>query len=282
MENQQQHQWIKKVSGNNNPLFFILGPCAIESEDHCLAMAEKLKELSLKKNFNFVFKVAFDKANRQSVSSYRGIGMTKGLEIIKKVRDKFDVPVITDVHESWQVNEVADVVDVIQIPAYLCRQTDLLLAAGKTGKPIHLKKGQFYRAEKADLMAKKVESTGNKHVWLCERGYTFGYEDLIVDFKNFQIMKQFGYPVIFDATHAVQKPGQLGPTSGGARQFVASLTASAVVQGIAGIFMEVHEEPEKALSDGSNMIRLSQLPALLDYLIELDEWAKEKPVPEVN
>lgn len=274
--------WLIQITDNNAPLFFILGPCAIESEQHCLMMAEHLKNLSKKLNFKLIFKAAFDKANRTSLQGFRGIGLEEGLRILKRVRDEFHLPILTDIHESWQAAVAAEVVDILQIPAFLCRQTDLLVAAGKTGKVIHIKKGQFVRAEKMSAVVEKIASTGNQHVWLCERGYTFGYEDLIVDYRNFSIMKRTTKPVVFDATHSVQRPGQLGPSTGGDRQYVASLAAAAVVQGIAGIFMEVHDHPEQAKSDGPNSIRLSQLEELVSYLMTLDQWTKQRPIPQVS
>lgn len=273
--------WLNNVS-NTTPLFFILGPCSMESEAHTLKMAEFLVNLSKKLKFNLIFKSSFDKANRISGSGYRSLGLDEGLRILARVRSEFNVPVTTDVHETYQVEPAAEVVDVIQIPAMLCRQTDLLVAAGKTGKPVNIKKGQFLAAENMEGAIKKVTSTGNEHAWVCERGFTFGYNNLIVDYRNFAIMKRFGKPCILDATHAVQRPGGLGGSTGGDREFVANLAASAVVQGISGLFMEVYDEPEKALSDGPNMIRLSQLEDLISYLIDLDAWSKVRPVPEVR
>ena len=274
--------WIRSITGNNDPLFFILGPCAIESEKHAMNMAEQLVLLAEKLQFHLIFKSSLDKANRTSLSSYRGIGFEKGLRVLEKIRATFHVPIITDVHEQGQVESVAAVVDVIQIPAFLSRQTDLLLAAGKTGKPVFVKKAQFVAPETMKRVIEKVESTGNKNTWLGERGFTFGYNNLVVDFRNFPIMKKIGKPVIFDVTHAVQQPGGLGNASGGDRRFVPNLAAAAVVQGIAGIFMEVHDQPEKALCDGPNMVRLSRLPDLLKHLIDLDAWIKKHPIPEMQ
>ncbi len=280
--NQDHKQnWIQQIRGNQQPLFFILGPCVLESLDHALRMADFLTTLSNKLGFNYIFKGSFDKANRTSLENYRGLGMEKGLEVLSAVREQFNVPVVTDIHEAWQAERVAQVVDVLQIPAFLCRQTDLLAAASKTGKVIHVKKAQFMRPEKMEGAINKVLASGNEQVWVCERGYSFGYVDLVVDYKNFPIMKRFGKPVVFDVTHSVQKPGELGKTSGGDRSFVAGLAAAAVVQGIAGVFMEVHDEPEKALSDGPNSVRLSQLPELLAYLMDLDAWAKNRPIPTI-
>jgi 2-dehydro-3-deoxyphosphooctonate aldolase (KDO 8-P synthase) len=275
-------EYFKNLSGNAKPLFFIMGPCVIESEKHSLMVAEKLKQLSEKLKFKLIFKSSFDKANRTSLQNFRGVGQKEGLRILAKVRHEFDIPVITDVHESWQVKEVAEVVDILQIPAFLCRQTDLLVAAGKYGKIVNLKKGQFATATSIQKASEKIESANKEiSIWLCERGYTFGYGDFIVDFRNFPIMKSFKRPVIFDATHSVQQPSSLGGCSGGDRKFVLDLAISAVAQGIAGIFMEVHDEPEKALCDGPNSIRLSQLEGLLNYLIDLDKWIKSKNKPEV-
>lgn len=271
-----------QVCNNAAPLFFILGPCVMESEQHVLFMAEALKKLSEKLKYKFIFKSSFDKANRTSIDGYRGIGLDKGLEILAKVRQEFDVPVVTDVHESTQVPALAEVVDVIQIPAFLCRQTDLLLAAGKSGKVVHVKKGQFVAPEVMKSIYKKIESTGNTHIWGCERGYTLGYGNLVVDYRNFPILKSFGKPVVFDVTHAVQRPSSLGGASGGDRTYVTSLASAAVAQGIAGIFMEVHDQPEKALCDGPNSVRLTQLESLLQYLINLDGWIKSQKIPELT
>ena len=280
VENKVEH--FKKINGNSNPLFFILGPCAIESEDHCLKMAEVLKALSEKLKFHFIFKSSFDKANRTALQNFRGVGFDQGLRILEKVRNQLEVPIVTDIHEISQVNSVADVVDVLQIPAFLCRQTDLLVAAGKTGKIVHVKKGQFLNPEAMDSVVKKIESSGNENIWVCERGYVFGYNNLVVDYRNFPIMKKFGKPMVFDATHSVQRPGGQGCSSGGDREFIPALAKAAVAQGIAGVFMEVHDNPEKALCDGPNSIRLSQLEDFLKYLIELDSWVKSKRVPEIN
>lgn len=272
-------EWLKDVK-NEKPLFFILGPCAIEGEEATLKAAEVLKKLSEKYKFKLLFKAAYDKANRSSLSGSRGLGMDEGLRILEKVKQDFNLPIITDVHESAQVAAVAQVVDVLQIPAFLCRQTDLLIAAGKTGLPVNIKKGQFVAPESMQHAAEKVESTGNKYAWICERGFTFGYNNLVVDYRNFPIMKSFGKPVILDATHAVQRPGGLGDCSGGDRRFVPTLAAAAVVQGIAGLFMEVHETPEKAVCDGPNSIRHADLDNLLNYLVDLDAWAKARPVSQ--
>ncbi len=273
----QNLQHLKNQS-NNTPLSFILGPCVIESAAATLESAAFLSELAKELGFNLIFKGSFDKANRSSIHGFRGVGHEKGLAILEQVQQKYQVPVITDIHESGMVAEVASVVDVLQIPAFLARQTDLLVAAGNTGKPINLKKGQFMTAAQAGASLEKIHAlTGNKNVWLCERGYTFGYENLVVDYRNFSLLKAFNVPVVFDATHSVQLPGagaQGG--SGGQRQFVADLAAAAVTQRISTLFMEVHPEPDKALCDGPNSVYWSDLPELLRYLMDLDAFVKNR------
>jgi 2-dehydro-3-deoxyphosphooctonate aldolase (KDO 8-P synthase) len=276
------NEWVSQVADNSSPLFFILGPCSMESEEHAFKMAVALKELADTLSFKFIFKSSFDKANRMSLHGFRSIGLEKGLAVLGKIRTQLDIPVITDVHESGQVAAVAEVVDVLQIPAFLCRQTDLLRTAGYAGKPVFVKKGQFLDPASMRYVIAKVADTGNDQVWLGERGFTFGYHDLVVDYRNFSIMKSCGKPVIFDATHAVQRPGVQGGSSGGDRGFVPGLAAAAIVQGIAGVFMEVHDHPEKALSDGPNSIRLSDLPDLLRYFIDLDRWAKQNSIPRIT
>jgi 2-dehydro-3-deoxyphosphooctonate aldolase (KDO 8-P synthase) len=278
----RKKHWLSHVGKNNNErLFFILGPCVIENELHSLKSAEFLTKLSEKLKFNLIFKSSFDKANRTSLDGFRSIGIERGLRVLEKVRSQFGVPIITDIHETWQANPVGAIVDVIQIPALLCRQTDLLIAAGKTKKNINIKKGQFVAAEAMMYAFKKISSTGNNNVWLCERGTSFGYNNLIVDYRNFSIMKKYGLPIIFDATHSIQRPSSLGSSSGGDRQLVPALAAAAVAQEISGIFMEVHENPEKAACDGPNSIRFSDLEALLRYLIALDTWVKGRKIPKV-
>lgn len=283
MSMNERFDWVRTVVDNSAPLFFLLGPCAMENEQHTLGLAEFLAKLSQDLKVKIIFKASFDKANRTAVGNYRSVGMDAGLKILARVRQEFGLPVVTDIHESWQAEPVSAVVDVLQIPAFLCRQTDLLLAAGKTGKVVFIKKGQFWRPEKMENAADKVASTGNNHIWLGERGTSFGYVDLIVDMRSFMIMKETANkPVLFDATHAVQKPGELGSSTGGDRRYVAALAAAAVTQRIAGAFMEVHEDPDKALCDGPNSMRLSQLPGLVKSLVELDAFVKAQPVIELS
>lgn len=273
--------YLKQISDNSKPLFFMLGPCAIENEAHSMKTAEFLKKLSEKLNFPLIFKSSFDKANRTSLNGYRSVGLEEGARILTKVRDELELPIVTDIHETWQAEKVASFADVIQIPAFLCRQTDLLIAAGKTGKIINIKKGQFAAPHVLEKSAEKVSSTNNNNIWLCERGFAFGYGDLIVDFRNFSQMKSFNFPIVYDATHSVQRPSSMGTSSGGDRRFVADLAISAVSNGIAGLFMELHEEPERALCDGPNSIRLSQLEDFIKYVMDLDAWVKSRPRPEV-
>lgn len=244
-----------------------------------MMMAERLSELSSQLSFNFIFKASYDKANRQSINGYRGMGMDAGLKILARIKKEFGLPIVTDVHESWQAPLVADVADVLQIPAFLCRQTDLLMAAGKTNKIVFIKKGQFAMPQQMKDAVIKVKSAGSGNVWLGERGFSFGYNNLVVDYRNFPLMKSFNVPVFLDATHAVQRPAGQGSSSGGDRPFISTLAASALVQGIAGLFLEVHDQPEKALSDGPNMIRLSDLHDFIAYCLELDAFAKAHPVP---
>ena len=253
------------------PIVAILGPCVIESEDHCLYMAEAIQEVCMDRGVNFIFKSSFDKANRSSVDSYRGPGLVEGLRILEKVKNEFGCPVLTDVHEPWQCDQVAQVVDIIQIPAFLCRQTDLLLAASKMGKPVNIKKGQFVAPEDMKYAIQKVEHYGNGNILLTERGSMFGYNNLVVDFRSLAIMRSFGYPVCFDATHSTQKPGG-GPTSGGNSEFAPLLARAATAVGIDAIFMEIHNNPMVALSDGTNQLPLKRLERVLRDIQEI-RWA---------
>ncbi len=262
--------------GNDQPFMLIAGPCQIESQDHALETAERIKEITSELGIKFVYKSSFDKANRSSVSTKRGVGIKEGLEILNTVKHTLGVPILTDIHESWQAQEVADAgVDILQIPAFLCRQTDLLLAAGATGKVVNVKKGQFLAPHDMKNVAEKIASTGNEHIMLCERGYTHGYNNLVVDMRSLPIMARTGYPVVFDATHSVQQPGGLGTVSGGDRAMVPYLARAAIATGcVAGVFMETHEDPDRAPSDGPNMIQIDNLKTILEELVAIDEIVK--------
>lgn len=245
-------------------LTILAGPCAIESQEILNETAQGLKEITRDLDINFVFKSSFDKANRSSLTSFRGPGLEKGLAMLQEVKEKFDLPIVTDIHEPAQAQRVAQVADIIQIPAFLCRQTDLLVSAGKTDKILNIKKGQFLAPEQMKSLIKKVEDTGNKKIMVTDRGTTFGYNNLVVDFRGIPIMKEFGYPVVFDATHSVQLPGANGTSSGGDRRFVPTLAKSAMASGADVLFFEIHPEPDKALCDGANMIALKDAKELFD------------------
>jgi 2-dehydro-3-deoxyphosphooctonate aldolase (KDO 8-P synthase) len=262
--------------GNNKPIVLIAGPCQIESETHAQDTAAFIKEITDSLGIKFIYKSSFDKANRSSVNTQRGIGIDEGLKILNDVKHLFGVPVLTDIHESYQAELVADAgIDIIQIPAFLCRQTDLLLAAGATGLAINVKKGQFLAPHDMKNVAAKIASTGNERIMLCERGYTHGYNNLVVDMRSLPIMASTGYPVVFDATHSVQQPGGLGAVSGGDREMVPYLARAAVATGcVSTVFMETHQDPDHAPSDGPNMIRLSNLKNILEDLIAIDEVVK--------
>lgn len=262
-----------KIS-NDKPFTLIAGPCQMESASHGMEMAEALVSLTKKLNIPFIFKASFDKANRTSISGVRGMGLEKAMMAFQDIKDKLHCPVITDIHEPFQCDVAAKVVDVLQIPAFLCRQTDLLLAAGKTNVAINVKKGQFLAPWDMKNVAAKLESTGNKNIMLTERGASFGYNTLVVDMRSLPIMKQTGYPVIFDATHSVQQPGGQGTSSGGQREFAPVLANAAIATGIAGVFIETHETPDTAPSDGPNMIPLHQMEQVLKTLKAFDEIAK--------
>ena len=259
---------------NNHPFFLIAGPCSIESKDHAINHAGIINEISKKLSINFVYKSSFDKANRSSKNSKRGVGIEQGLEILSSVKETFNIPILTDVHEPFQCKDVAKIVDIIQIPAFLCRQTDLLTAAAETNKIINIKKGQFLAPWDMKNVLEKILDVGNKNVLLTERGTFFGYNTLVSDMRAIPQMSEFGYPIVFDATHSVQQPGGLGSTSGGQREFVPILSRAAVSIGISGLFIEVHEDPDKAPSDGQNMLKLSGLESLLIKLIEIDRIVK--------
>lgn len=253
----------------SNKLLVIAGPCQIESRDHALMIAQSLKEISTRLPIQLVYKSSFDKANRTSISGARGTGIELGLEILNSVRETFDLPILTDVHSADQAREAGAVVDILQIPAFLCRQTDLLLAAGETGKAVNVKKGQFLHPADMRFVAEKIASTGNKKIFLCERGTCHGYRDLVVDMRSLLIMKECGYPVIFDATHSVQSMGGNGGSSGGTREYVRPLLRAAVAVGVDGVFIECHEEPNRAPSDGASMLPLSELESTLQEAIAI-------------
>ncbi len=264
--------------GNDRPLTIIAGPCVLESRAHALEMSQALAEIAAKLGIGLIYKTSFDKANRTSLGSERGLGLEAGLPILAEVRDVSGLPVLTDVHTAEQCAPVAEAVDVLQIPAYLCRQTDLLVAAAATGKAVNVKKGQFLAPWDMTHVVGKIESAGNSNVLVTERGASFGYNTLVSDMRSLPILAQTGCPVVFDATHSVQQPGGQGATSGGQREFVPVLARAAVAVGVAAVFMETHQDPETAPSDGPNMVPLEQLPALIETLQELDRIAKAKPV----
>ena len=265
------------VVSNDRPLTLISGPCQLESADHAQMIAGTLQEICARIGAQLIFKASYDKANRTSLTGKRGVGMAAGLQILQGISRMFGLPVLTDVHEAGHCAEVASVVDVLQIPAFLCRQTDLLLAAGATGAVVNIKKGQFLAPWDMANVADKVASTGNARILLTERGTSFGYNTLVADMRALPTMMQTGYPVIMDATHSVQQPGGLGGASGGQRQFAPVMARAALSLGIAGVFIETHEDPDRAPSDGPNMIALSDMPRLLTSLMALDRLAKADP-----
>jgi 2-dehydro-3-deoxyphosphooctonate aldolase (KDO 8-P synthase) len=268
----------KHIVSHSNKIFLIAGPCQLESDDHSQMLAGSIKEICDELDIDLIFKGSFDKANRSSISTKRGLGIEKGLSILNGVKHKIGVPILTDIHETFQAQETADAgVDVLQIPAFLCRQTDLLLAAGNTGCAINVKKGQFLAPHDMKNVAAKIASTGNEKIMLCERGYTHGYNNLVVDMRSLPIMSGTGYPVVFDATHSVQQPGGMGTVSGGDREMVPYLARAAVATGsLAGVFMEVHENPDCAPSDGPNMVKLENLKSILEDLVAIDSIVKRK------
>ncbi|MFL2661754.1 MAG: 3-deoxy-8-phosphooctulonate synthase [Alphaproteobacteria bacterium] len=264
------------VLSNNTEIKFILGPCQLESKQHAFDICNEIQNLSKKLNFKYIFKSSYDKANRSSHKSKRGLGIKKGLEILAAVKEKFDCPVITDIHESEQCDIAKNFVDIIQIPAFLCRQTDMILSAGKTNLPVNVKKGQFLSPWEVKNIVKKFLSSGNKKLLLTERGTTFGYNNLVSDMRSIPIMKKTGFPVIFDATHSVQLPGGEGSASGGQSEFVSVLAKAAVTTGIAGLFIETHENPKNAPSDGLNMLPLKELGGLIHSIKLLDNLTKNE------
>lgn len=260
---------------NTRPLAFMAGTCVIESETHYISAAKKLKQILAKTKHPFILKASFDKANRTSVDAYRGPGLAKGLAILEKAKKLTGLPVVVDVHEPWQADEAAQVADILQIPAFLCRQTDLLLACADTGRVINVKKGQFLAPGAMEQVIKKIESRGNRKILLTERGASFGYGDLVVDMRSLEIMKGFGYPVIFDATHSVQRPGALGTCTGGNRQMAPVLAKAAVALGIAGVFFEAHPTPDQALSDGPNSLDFKLTAKMAHELCQIDAVVKK-------
>lgn len=252
-------------------LLLLSGPCQIESESHALKTAELIQKTVEGLPFQLVYKSSYDKANRTSITGGRGVGIDEGLRILEKVKNETGLSLVTDVHNETQAKAAGEVVDIIQTPAFLCRQTDLLIAAGQTNKAVNIKKGQFLHPEDMKFAAEKVASTGNKNIFLCERGATFGYRDLVVDFRSFQIMASLGYPVIFDATHSVQSMGGASGASGGSREFIPMLVKSAVAAGVSGLFIETHESPENAPSDGKSMLPLADLRPLLETTAKIFE-----------
>ena len=264
--------------GNDRPLTLIAGPCQLESADHAQMIAGILKEACDASGAQFIFKGSFDKANRTSLNAAPALGLDKGLKVLQSVKDTVGVPVVTDIHTPAQCAPVAEVCDMLQIPAFLCRQTELLLAAGNTGAAVNVKKGQFLAPWDMPNVAAKIESTGNKRILLTERGASFGYNTLVVDMRSLPEMAKTGYPVVMDATHAVAQPGGLGGSSGGQREFAPVLARSAVALGIGGLFTETHQDPDNAPCDGPNMINLANMPALIDMLMQMDRLAKAHPI----
>ncbi|HUU03111.1 MAG TPA: 3-deoxy-8-phosphooctulonate synthase [Myxococcota bacterium] len=261
--------------GGGNPLVLIGGPCVIENEAHLLSVARQIQAGCMDLDVPYILKTSFDKANRTSIDSYRGPGISKGLEILGRVKSALGVPLLCDVHEISQVEAVAEVADIVQIPAFLCRQTDLVCAVAKTGKPVNVKKGQFLSPADIAGVIGKIEHCGNKAILLTERGSSFGYNNLVVDMRSLAIMRRLGYPVVFDATHSLQLPGGLGSSTGGQREFVPHLSRAAAAVGIDALFMEIHDDPDQASCDGPNMIALDDLPAVLSQVCAIDKLVKE-------
>ena len=260
--------------GNELPMTLIAGPCQLETEEHAVVIASTLQKICAEEKINFVFKASFDKANRTSVNGTRGVGLSKGLQILSAVKEKIGCTILTDIHNADQCNEVSDIVDILQIPAFLCRQTDIILAASKTNKVINIKKGQFLAPWDMEKVLEKALSTGNQKIMLCERGSSFGYNTLVTDFRSLPIMKSTGQPVIMDATHSVQIPGGKGDSSGGQREYAPIMATAAAAIGVAGIFIETHQDPDNAPSDGANMVRLDDMSKLVKKLREFDKLSK--------
>ncbi len=260
--------------GGGAPLVLIAGPCVIESEAHATMLAERLKQIAGEAGVPFIYKASYDKANRSSVESYRGPGLKEGLRVLGQIKSKLGVPILTDVHDVSQVEAAAKVADVLQVPAFLSRQTDLLVAVGRSGRVVNLKKGQFLSPWEMKHAVEKVATTGNQNIIVTERGASFGYQNLVVDMRSFPILRGLGYPVVFDVTHSVQLPGGAGRASGGQPEFIEPLARAGVAAGVDGVFLEVHEEPARALSDGTNALRLDELPALLGRLKRISELVR--------
>jgi 2-dehydro-3-deoxyphosphooctonate aldolase (KDO 8-P synthase) len=271
MENFYQN--IKRREGD---LFLIAGPCVIESKDHAMMMAREISRVASRLDIPFVFKASYDKANRSSARSFRGLGMKEGLSILRQIKEETGAPVVTDIHESHQAGEAARVADVLQIPAFLCRQTDLLQAAAATGRVVNVKKGQFLAPSDVRNIIEKLEASGNRQIMITERGTSFGYNNLVVDMRAFPMMRQFGYPVVFDATHSLQLPGGLGDSTGGQSEYVGHLARAAVACGVDGLFMEVHDNPPTALSDATTQFALDNLEPLLETLLKIHRLAQPK------
>ena len=262
--------------GGQSPLALIAGPCVIESEKIAMKIAEKLKRITEDLHVPFIFKASYDKANRTSIKSFRGPGLNDGLKILQKIKTELNLPILSDVHKEEEIDPAAEVLDILQIPAFLCRQTDLLVKAAQTGKPVNVKKGQFLAPWDMKNVVVKLEESGNSNILLTERGATFGYNNLVVDMRSLVLMREHGYPVIFDATHSLQQPGGQGTTSGGQSEMVPDLARGAVAVGCDALFMEIHTDPSKALSDGPNMLQIDLLPELLEQLVTLDQIVKSK------
>ena len=262
--------------GGNNPLVLIAGPCVIETEEQTFQTVKRLKEITSELEIPFIFKSSYDKANRTSIKSYRGPGLKKGLEILGRIKKELNIPLLIDVHKREEISAVSKVADILQIPAFLCRQTDFVLAVAKAGKSVNVKKGQFLAPWDVKNVIEKIESVGNKNILLTERGTTFGYNNLVVDMKSLPIMRSFGYPVAFDATHSVQLPGGMGMITGGNREYVPYLARAAVACGVDALFLEAHPHPDKALSDGPNMMRLAEIAKLLKEVKEIDSIVRRR------
>jgi 2-dehydro-3-deoxyphosphooctonate aldolase (KDO 8-P synthase) len=275
MESPRTFSVGKMRFGGDAPLFLIAGPCVIESEAHAMSMAERLGEIASELGIPYIFKASYDKANRSSLDSFRGPQLEEGLRILAEIKKCTGLPILTDVHDISQVGPAAEVCDILQIPAFLCRQTDLLLAAGRTGRVVNVKKGQFLSPWEIGNAAEKIASTGNEKIILTERGSSFGYQNLVVDMRSFPIMRKFGYPLVFDVTHSVQLPGGAGKSSGGQPEFIEPLARAGAAVGVNGMFLEVHDNPPQALSDGANALPLEQFRALLEKILRLSALARE-------